>query len=97
MFSQKILTLIGYIVLLLFFALFLFGDLFPLPDILTPSENILNVNTIFLSIVLEAIPFILLGVFVSSLIQLFVKEEHLNRFIPRNRILASHLAQFRDK
>ncbi|WP_345241266.1 permease [Pontibacillus salipaludis] len=88
MISHKFSTLIGYILLLLFFALFLFGDLFPIPDILTPSENILNVNTIFLSIVLEAIPFILLGVFVSSLIQLFVKEEHLNRFIPRNPILA---------
>ncbi|QST01328.1 permease [Pontibacillus sp. ALD_SL1] len=88
MISQKFSTLIGYILLLLFFTLFLFGDLFPIPERFSPSENILNVNTIFLSIVLEAIPFILLGVFVSSLIQLFVKEEHLNRFIPRNPILA---------
>lgn len=37
---------------------------------------------------LEAIPFVLLGVFISSVIQIFVKEEALQRFIPRNPALA---------
>ncbi|MYL50933.1 permease [Halobacillus litoralis] len=45
-------------------------------------------NTIFISIVLEAIPFVLLGVFISSVIQTFLKEETLKRFIPRNPVLA---------
>lgn len=39
--------------------------------------------TIFLSIVLEAMPFVMLGVFVSSLIQFFVTEEMLARALPK--------------
>lgn len=48
----------------------------------------LNLNTIFLSLVLEAIPFILLGVFVSALLQVFVSDATLQRFIPNNPWLA---------
>lgn len=47
-----------------------------------------NVNTIFLSIILEAIPFILLGVFVSAIIQSFVSENAIRRLLPRNAYLA---------
>ncbi|UHA62557.1 permease [Metabacillus litoralis] len=52
-----------------------------------PSE-LLTVNTMFLSILLEAIPFILLGVFVSALIQTYVSEDLIKRALPRNAILA---------
>lgn len=48
----------------------------------------LNVNTIFLSIVFEAIPFILLGVFVSALIQIYIKEDLIQRFLPKNAYAA---------
>ncbi|KGP71705.1 hypothetical protein N782_16995 [Pontibacillus yanchengensis Y32] len=51
-------------------------------------QKVLDINTIFLSIFLEAIPFVLLGVFISALIQTFVKEDHLQRFIPGNAIVA---------
>nr|WP_205186032.1 permease [Metabacillus iocasae] len=51
-------------------------------------SSLLNVNAIFLSIVLEALPFILLGVFASALIQTFVSEELLQRFIPKNAYAA---------
>lgn len=51
-------------------------------------DPILDVNTIFLSIVLEAIPFILLGVFFSALIQIYVKEETIQRFLPKNAFAA---------
>lgn len=51
-------------------------------------SSFLDVNTIFLSIVIEAIPFILLGVFVSALIQVFVTPESLQRFIPKNAYAA---------
>ncbi|MFF2445847.1 permease [Neobacillus sp. NPDC058068] len=47
-----------------------------------------NVNTIFLSIILEAIPFILLGVFVSAIIQSFVSENMIQKVMPRNAYLA---------
>ncbi|MCP3029066.1 permease [Halobacillus sp. A5] len=78
----------GYILLFLFFLLFIYGDLFPAELITEVIPSLLDMNTIFLSIVLEAIPFVLLGVFVSALIQSFVKEETLERFIPSNPILA---------
>ncbi len=44
-------------------------------------------STIFLSIILEAIPFVMIGAFVSSLIQIFVSEETISRIIPKNRWL----------
>ena len=76
--------LVGLALIGFFLYLFFFVDL---QDI---SFNIpgswLNVNTIFLSIVLEAIPFILLGVFASALIQTFVSEETIKKFLPKNAV-----------
>ncbi|MBI4836115.1 MAG: permease [Candidatus Abawacabacteria bacterium] len=43
---------------------------------------------IFLGLVIEALPFILLGVILSSLLSLFITEEKVLRFIPRNKFLA---------
>ncbi len=40
---------------------------------------------IFLSIIIEALPFVLIGVFASSLIHLFISEELISRIIPRQR------------
>lgn len=48
----------------------------------------------FLSIVVEALPFILIGSIVSAIIQLFIKEETLEKFLPRNKILSIILASF---
>lgn len=77
---------IGYSLLLLFLYCFFVIDprklSFALPG------DWMNVNSIFLSIVLEAIPFILLGVFVSSFIQIFVSERTIQRFIPKHPIAA---------
>ncbi|MEG0353932.1 MAG: permease [Cellulosilyticaceae bacterium] len=42
---------------------------------------------IFLSIVLEAIPFVMIGALISSLIHLFVSEETIARIIPKNKFL----------
>ncbi|MGN7942926.1 permease [Metabacillus sp. 22489] len=70
----------------LFFYLFLFIDFQNLSFDL-PSE-LLTVNTMFLSILLEAIPFILLGVFVSALIQTFVSEDFIKRALPKNALIA---------
>jgi uncharacterized protein len=72
--------------------LFVFGYCFFVLDVKELNFSLpsqwLNVNTIFLSIVLEAIPFILLGVFVSSFIQIFVSEKWIQRWIPKNPIAA---------
>ncbi len=43
---------------------------------------------IFLGLVIEALPFILIGVLLSALLSLFVTEEQIIRFIPRNKFLA---------
>jgi uncharacterized membrane protein YraQ (UPF0718 family) len=52
------------------------------------SPRLLDVKTLFLSILLEAIPFVLLGVFFSALIQTFVKDEQVRRWTPRNVFIA---------
>lgn len=48
----------------------------------------------FLSIIVEALPFILIGSIISSIIQLFIKEETIERFLPKNKILSLILAAF---
>jgi uncharacterized membrane protein YraQ (UPF0718 family) len=51
-------------------------------------------NTIFISILIEALPFILLGVLISGIIQIFVTEEMMARIIPKNKIFAVFSAAF---
>lgn len=80
---------IGFLLLVLFLILFFNIDAFKNERAgFTVPDTWLNVNTIFLSIVIEAVPFILLGVFVSALIQIYVKEDWLHRFLPRNAYAA---------
>lgn len=72
-----------------FMFLFLFAEVFKTTSLFTRIPgSFYNVNTIFLSIILEAIPFILLGVFVSAIIQTFVSENAIRRVLPRNAYLA---------
>ncbi|MUT65212.1 permease [Paenibacillus sp. NEAU-GSW1] len=52
-------------------------------------KTILQLNTIFLSMIMEAIPFVLLGVLISGFIQIFVTEKWIARMMPKNRVLAS--------
>ncbi|MEE6452570.1 permease [Gottfriedia acidiceleris] len=42
---------------------------------------------IFISIIIEALPFILIGVFVSAILQVFVTDQMVRRFIPKNPLL----------
>ena len=51
--------------------------------------TITDISIIFISIILEAIPFFILGVLLSSLIQEFVSEDTLKRLIPKNPFLGS--------
>lgn len=46
-----------------------------------------NFSTVFLSIILEGFPFIIIGALVSSIIQVFVSEELIGKLIPRNKFL----------
>lgn len=46
-------------------------------------------STRFLGIFIEAVPFLLLGSFVSGLIEAFVRPEDVLRLLPRNRVVAT--------
>ena len=50
-------------------------------------EEVGDFASIFTSIVLEAIPFIILGSFISAIIQICISEEFLTKLIPRASIL----------
>ena len=59
-----------------------------LPDLLASSGNgIHTFKTMLISILLEALPFLLLGVFVSSFMQAFVPESWFRKWIPKNPVL----------
>nr|WP_273840264.1 permease [Halalkalibacter alkalisediminis] len=64
-----------------------FNDRFTISNLLLP-ESLLTFNMIFLSILIEAIPFVLIGVFIAGIIQVFVTEEHLKKLIPKNKLFA---------
>lgn len=51
-------------------------------------QGLLDVKTLFLSILLEAIPFVLMGVFFSALLQTFVTPEQVRRWTPKSPLLA---------
>ncbi|KMY50933.1 permease [Peribacillus loiseleuriae] len=87
--SKRLKDSVSFLLFCSFVFLFLFAEMVNTNTIFDhiPS-SFFNVNTIFLSIILEAIPFILLGVFVSALIQTFVSENMIHRLLPRNVYLA---------
>ncbi|RXT14029.1 permease [Ammoniphilus sp. CFH 90114] len=64
----------------------LLGISFEEDSFIPPS--VLNLNTIFLSILIEAIPFVLIGVLIAGMIQIFVTEDHIQKWMPKNRFLA---------
>jgi uncharacterized protein len=52
------------------------------------TQSLLQLNTIFISILIEAFPFILIGVLLAGLIQMFVSEKMVARMMPKNPVLA---------
>ncbi len=87
--------LIGTLLIVLFLFLLFFVDFTNLA-VLQKSipKEWLNVNTIFLSIFFEAVPFILLGVIVSSIIQVFVTEDMIQKVLPKSPIVMMLPAAF---
>lgn len=51
-------------------------------------NTFLQLNTIFMSIIIEAVPFVLIGVLIAGIIQIFVTEEMIAKIIPENKLLA---------
>lgn len=74
-------------------GLYLLYTVFRAVDVSSPDLSGLRAfNTIFISILVQAFPFILFGVFISSIIQIFVSQEALVKFFPRNKIAAFFVA-----
>lgn len=53
-----------------------------------------NIAIIFLSIFFESMPFLLLGSFISSIIETYVSNETIAKIIPKNKILGSLVGIF---
>jgi uncharacterized protein len=85
-FRVHIIDITGISILALTLLLFSFSTSFKGTFVFPPS--LLNLNTIFLSILIEALPFVLIGVLIAGMIQIFVTEQHIQRWIPKNKILA---------
>ncbi|MBD7912147.1 permease [Clostridium cibarium] len=84
------------LVILGFMILFWLGLCFPLVSDFTNSyldKNWINsFNKIFMGILIETLPFLLIGAFLSSMIQICVSENILAKIFPRNTIMASIIA-----
>ncbi|MCR8984656.1 permease [Brevibacillus laterosporus] len=81
---------LGFVLIIgAFLYLFLSGDQLTtfLPALLY-SPQLLDVKTLFFSILLEAIPFVLIGVFFSALLQTFVRDETVRNWTPKHPLIA---------
>ncbi|HDR6317336.1 hypothetical protein COE20_00655 [Bacillus cereus] len=94
-FNRASKELIGIVLIAIFLFLLFFVDFTSLANLhKSMPKEWLNVNTVFLSIIFEAIPFILLGIIVSSLIQVFVTEDMIQKVMPKSQIVAMIPAVF---
>ena len=76
----------GLLLLLLLCNWFNLTGNIPIPLENSTSLLLQELNSIFLSIVIEALPFVLVGIFVSAFIQTFVSPELIQKLIPRHRL-----------
>lgn len=82
-------TLTPVLALVGLFLLWVASDI-EVPALFAPwTGRLQGFVTVFLGIFIEAVPFLLAGVLVSSFIALFVTEEHIRRYSPRNPLLAA--------
>lgn len=51
-------------------------------------NSVLQMSMIFLSIVIEALPFVLLGCLISGALHVFLTPERVRRFLPKNKFAA---------
>jgi len=62
-------------------------------NLITLDSRVINdFSTIFLSIIFEGIPFILIGALASSIIQIFISEETIAKLIPKNKFVGVFIA-----
>ena len=49
-------------------------------------EQVSSLETLFLSVILESLPFLLIGAFFSAVIEVFISEETIARFLPKRTL-----------
>lgn len=81
------LTKIFTLILLTLFLMVMFNGIRPSTNFPIYEKVLQNFSTIFISIILEAIPFIMLGAFISALIQVYIPQEAIVKIIPKNKFL----------
>lgn len=77
------------LVLLLLALILIIGESALRSDITPLADRLQTFVTIFLSIFIEAVPFLLAGSLVSGFIEVFVDQKLLDRFTPRQPLLAA--------
>ncbi|MFZ5989931.1 MAG: permease [Bacillota bacterium] len=77
-----------FLVLVLAYLVFIVfkGDGFNLSSI--DMSKIAVFNTVFQSILMQAFPFMFVGVFISSILQVFVSEDTITKVFPKNKFIA---------
>ncbi|MDR0362256.1 MAG: permease [Planctomycetota bacterium] len=73
-------------------ALAFVGAAFLLPFLAPDNETVRNFSVIFSSIILEAMPFMLLGTLIGGLIEVFVSRERMDSLSPNNSLASACLA-----
>ncbi|SFJ83486.1 hypothetical protein SAMN02799624_06199 [Paenibacillus sp. UNC496MF] len=64
------------------------------PGAVFQNQKLQIIKMMFISVIIEALPFILVGVIVSALLEVFVPERTIRRLIPRNPLLGIVVASF---
>ncbi len=90
-FIKGILFALGIIVLLSIPELCITGEWRKF-FLLTQDPRIQTFSIVFLSILLEAFPFILIGALISGVIETFVSKDRLRKLIPKNKFLSLFVA-----
>lgn len=89
-YKRKISIWIVIILILIFISLFLI----PMSLSKASTSSFLTLNTIFLSILIEALPFVLIGVLIAGFIQIFITENHIQKWIPKNKFMSVIMSCF---
>lgn len=83
-----------FLITLVMFFLYLIASMAKTDGFSGQFKKIQALNTVFISILIQALPFILIGVFISSVLQVFVSDEKFVRVFNRFRWAGLPMAVF---
>ncbi len=78
---------IGLIIVSFFVMIYLWAAGYGIPAFSRINYALVSsLETLFLSVILESLPFLLIGAFVSAVIEVFISEETIARFLPKRTL-----------